>query len=283
MAGRTDRGNRGRTRGPLASVPPAPAPGRMRYSPPPVGRVWDRYLWVGSLRPGAARRASRRIKTVLSMERAIILLSGGIDSAVTLWWAKQQGWDIRPLTFDYFGRPRREHDAVLALTSRIGTGPLRRVDLPFLKEVDDLRKEGFENRRLLDSPEGYIPGRNLIFYGLAGHYAELDAVRYIVGGHNGIDPESFPDASPKFFNFLNSVFHLSLWSYDASPVQILVPLSGKSKDNVIRMGLDMKVPFDVTWSCYWDREVHCGTCVSCRERRDAFAKVGVEDPVAYEA
>src|SRR5207247_2362678 len=125
---------------------------------------------------------------------------------------------------------------------------------PFLKEVDDLRKEGFENRRLLDSPEGYIPGRNLIFYGLAGHYAELDAVRYIVGGHNGIDPESFPDASPKFFNFLNSVFHLSLWSYDASPVQILVPLSGKSKDDVIRMGLDMKVPFDVTWSCYWDRD-----------------------------
>jgi 7-cyano-7-deazaguanine synthase len=217
------------------------------------------------------------------MERAIILLSGGIDSAVTLWWAKQQGWDIRPLTFDYFGRPRREHEAVLALTSRIGTGPLRRVDLPFLKEVDDLRKEGFENRRLLDSPEGYIPGRNLIFYGLAGHYAELDGVRYIVGGHNGIDPESFPDASPKFFNFLNSVFHLSLWSFDASPVQILVPLSGKSKEDVVRMGLDMKVPFDVTWSCYWDRDIHCGTCVSCRERREAFAKVGVEDPVAYEA
>src|SRR5437660_12628122 len=140
---------------------------------------------AGGRTPGVAAH-----KDGPSMERAIILLSGGIDSAVTLWWAKQQGWDIRPLTFDYFGRPRREHDAVLALTSRIGTGPLRRVDLPFLKEVDDLRKEGFENRRLLDSPEGYIPGRNLIFYGLAGHYAELDAVRYIVRGHTGLDPES---------------------------------------------------------------------------------------------
>src|SRR6266581_3979467 len=107
------------------------------------------------------------------MERAIVLLSGGIDSAVTLWWAKARGWD--------------------------------------------LRAQGIDNRLLLDSPEGYIPGRNLIFYALAGYYAELDAVRYIVGGHNGIDPESFPDASPKFFNFLNSVFHLSLWSYDKSP------------------------------------------------------------------
>src|SRR2546422_9686657 len=142
------------------------------------------------------------------MQRAIILLSGGIDSAVTLWWAKQQGWDIRPLPFDYFGRPRREPGAVLALASRIGTGPLRRVDLPFLKEVDDLRKEGFENRRLLDSPEGYISGRNLIFYGLAGPYAELDAVRYIEGGINTIDPESFPDASPKLFNFSIRVFTL---------------------------------------------------------------------------
>lgn len=217
------------------------------------------------------------------MDRAIVLLSGGVDSAVTLSWAKQRGLDIRPLTFDYFGRPVQEHRAIDALTSKAGLGRTRHVDLPFLKEVDDLRKEGFENRVLLDSPEGYIPGRNLIFYGLAGYYAELDGVRYIVGGHNGIDPESFPDSSPKFFNFLNSVFHLSLWSYDKSPVQILVPLSGKSKEDVVRMGLEMKVPFEATWSCYWDREVHCGVCASCRERKEAFRAVGVADPVRYEA
>ena len=66
-------------------------------------------------------------------------------------------------------------------------------------------------------------------------------------------------------------------------MQILVPLSGKSKEEVVRMGLAMGVPFEVTWSCYWDRAVHCGTCASCQERREAFAKVGVEDPVPYEA
>lgn len=216
------------------------------------------------------------------MNRAIVLLSGGVDSAVTLWWAKSNGWEVRPLTFDYFGRPAREQKAIEDLVSRAGAGPIRHVDLPFLKEVDDLRKDGIENRVLLESPEGYIPDRNLIFYALAGYYAELDGTRYIVGGHNGIDPESFPDSSPKFFNFLNSILRLSLWSYEKSPVQILVPLSGKTKEEVVRMGLSMGVPFEVTWSCYWNRDVHCGTCASCRERREAFAAIGVADPVPYE-
>ena len=216
------------------------------------------------------------------MDRAIVLLSGGVDSAVTLWWTKKQGWDVQPLTFDYFGRPRREHTAIEGLVKEAGVRPVRTVGLPFLKEVDDLRSSGLANPVLEDSPEGYIPARNLIFYSLAAYYAELDGTRYLVGGHNGIDPESFPDASPKFFEFLNSMFHLSLWSFDRSPVQVVVPLSGKSKEDVLRMGRDLGVPFGLTWSCYWDRDVHCGTCVSCRERREAFAALGLEDPVPYE-
>jgi 7-cyano-7-deazaguanine synthase len=216
------------------------------------------------------------------MDRAIVLLSGGVDSAVALWWARTQGWDVHPLTFNYFGRPRREQTAIEALVEEAGVQPIRSIDLPFLKEVDDLRSAGLANPILRDSPEGYIPARNLIFYSLAAYYAELDGTRYLVGGHNGTDPESFPDASPKFFDFLNSVLHLSLWSYDQSPVQIVVPLGGKSKADVLRMGQDLGVPFELTWSCYWDRDVHCGRCGSCRERREAFAALGLKDPVSYE-
>lgn len=217
------------------------------------------------------------------MDRAIVLLSGGVDSAVTLWWARKQGWDVRPLTFDYFGRPRREHTAIEALAKKADVAPIRYVDLPFLKEVDDLRPAGLENPVLEGSPEGYIPARNLIFYALAAYYAELDGSRYLVGGHNGIDPESFPDASPTFFASLNRVFRMSLWSYAKTPVEVLVPLSGKSKEDVLRLGRDLGVPFELTWSCYWDRDVPCGTCVSCRERRDAFAAVGMADALAYES
>ena len=62
-----------------------------------------------------------------------------------------------------------------------------------------------------------------------------------------------------------------------------MPLGGKSKEDVLRMGRDLGVPFELTWSCYWDRDTHCGTCVSCRERRDAFTAIGMKDPVPYDA
>jgi 7-cyano-7-deazaguanine synthase len=217
------------------------------------------------------------------MERAIVLLSGGVDSAVTLWWAKDQGWDVQPLTFNYFGRPKREHIATQALVHKADVRPIQSVDLPFLKEVDDLRPSGFDNPALGESPEGYIPARNLIFYSLAAYFAELGGTRYLVGGHNGTDPESFPDASPKFFDHLNRLLAMSLWSHERSPVEVLVPLGGKSKEDVLRMGQKLGVPFELTWSCYWDQDVHCGSCVSCTERREAFAAIHVKDPVPYEA
>lgn len=202
---------------------------------------------------------------------------------MALWWANGQGWEIEPLTFSYFGRPRNEDVAIDALVRRVHARPPRRVDLPFLKEIDDLRRDGLENQALLDSPEGYIPARNLIFYSLAAYFAEVQGTRYLVGGHNGTDPEAFPDASPRFFENLNRVFGMSLWTAGRTPVETLVPLSGMSKADVVRMGLSLGVPFEVTWSCYWDRDRHCGTCASCRERRDAFVAAGAEDPVTYDA
>src|SRR3989442_15804896 len=78
------------------------------------------------------------------MERAIVLLSGGVDSAVALWWAKREGWDIRPLTFGYFGRPKRKNEAVRALRSRAENAPVPHGHLPVLKEVYHSPKEGFE-------------------------------------------------------------------------------------------------------------------------------------------
>ena len=219
---------------------------------------------------------------MVEKEKALVLLSGGIDSAVSLWWARAKGWDVRPLTFHYHRRPPQEIVATRNLLEASGIGSIREVDLPFLREVDDMRAGGLENPTLLESPEGYIPARNMVFYALAAYEAEPIGARWVIGGHNGSDPDSFPDASPKFFNFFNSMYRLGLWSYPSTPMQILLPLSGKSKVDVVRLGLELKVPLGITWSCYWDRDRHCGKCASCIERNAAFRTLGVSDPVEYE-
>ena len=217
------------------------------------------------------------------MEKAVVLLSGGIDSAVSLFWAKSQGLDVRPLTFHYHRRPPQEVVATKALMAAAKLPRLVEMDLPFLREVDDLRGDGLENKALLGSPEGYIPARNMVFYALAAYVAEPLGARWVIGGHNGSDPDSFPDASPEFFRLFNSMYRLGVWSYDRTPAEIILPLSGKSKVEVVRLGLDLGVPFESTWSCYWDHEVQCGTCASCTERREAFKALGVKDPIRYES
>ena len=213
--------------------------------------------------------------------RALILLSGGIDSAVSLWWAKGQGWELLPMTVDYHERPAAETRAVRDLLAAANVPRLLQVPLPFLKEMSDLKEDGLANPLLARAPDAYIPARNLIFYALAGYYAETLGAPLIVGGHNGIDPETFPDSSPDFFAHVNSLYRLGLWSYPAAPVSIKLPLSGKPKEEVVKMGLQLAVPFERTWSCYFDGDRHCGRCPSCVERREAFRRLGVSDPVAY--
>lgn len=209
-------------------------------------------------------------------------MSGGIDSAVCLWWTRSQGWDPLPLTVDYHARPSAETRAIRDLLSLAGVEDLITVPLPFLKEIDDLKKEGLGNPSLTRAPDPYIPARNLIFYSLAGYYAETLGTPLIVGGHNGIDPETFPDSSPDFFVHMTSLYRLGLWSYPVTQVSIKLPLAGKPKEEVVGIGLRLGVPFERTWSCYWDRAKHCGRCASCLERKSAFAGLGIPDPVEYD-
>lgn len=213
----------------------------------------------------------------------MILLSGGIDSAVCLWWSRTQGWDLLPLTVDYYRRPEAEVRAIRDLLQAAGVRDLVRVPLPFLKEVEDLKKDGLANPLLERAPDSYVPARNLIFYALAGYYAETLGSQLVIGGHNGIDPETFPDSAPDFFTHVNSLYRMGLWSYRQSPISIRLPLAGKPKEEVVAMGLRLGVPFDRTWSCYWDGEEHCGTCASCVERRRAFRALRADDPVRYAA
>lgn len=221
----------------------------------------------------------RLVGPAIAEPRALVLLSGGIDSAVALAWSRREGHEIVALTFDYHDRPEPEEGAIAALLSRFGVRRRRVVPMPFLRDVADV--QGAENAALREAPEGYIPARNLAFYALAAHFAEIDGARHVVGGHNAGDGETFPDASEAFFRELNGLLRLALATYRRQPVEILVPLIRRSKPEVIRLGIEMGVRFEETWSCYRGGETHCGTCPGCEERREAFAKAGVEDSTRY--
>lgn len=214
------------------------------------------------------------------MEKSLVLLSGGLDSAVALRWAMGQGWDVRALTFNYHQRPTAELRACRALLADAGLGGLTEIDLPFLREVSDL-EDGIGNAALPAAPRGYVPARNLIFYSLALNRAEILGARYVVGGHNSGDSHVFPDASPRFFAAVNELGRIGLWSWEASPVEVVVPLSGLGKERVLQLGLELGVRFEHTWSCYSDGPAHCGLCESCQERQEAFRNLGLVDPVPY--
>lgn len=214
---------------------------------------------------------------------ALVLTSGGLDSAVALAWAVDEGYDVRALTFDYHLRPDAERRAVDAQLSALDLPDARTVDLPWLREVEDVPDDA-RPAVLDDAPGSYVPARNAIFYAIAVHHAELAGLDAVVGGHNGGDGDDFPDARAAWFADLEDLLNRGLHSVagaDRKGIRIRLPLKDRSKADVVRLGADLGVPFASTWSCAYDGDRHCGTCSSCRERHAAFEEAGVDDPVAY--
>jgi 7-cyano-7-deazaguanine synthase len=204
------------------------------------------------------------------MSRVLVLLSGGIDSAVALAYAKQNYSDVLVVTFDYHLRPFRERLAVYRLL-QVFPASLIEVPVGFLREATD-------TRNFTESvPEGYVPNRNMIFYSIAAHYAEVHSCKVIIGGHIQVDSEAFPDASSKFFEQLSQLINQALI---VRKVQIELPFAKMTKTEVMKKAMEWKVPFEYTWSCYWDGSKPCGKCISCVERAEAFQALALPDPLA---
>lgn len=212
------------------------------------------------------------------MIKAIVLVSGGIDSTVALYWAVKQGWEIAPLTIDYHARPEAEKNAVSAILKAAGVRAPIKIPMDFLKEIEDLGEEGVLRPALAGAPAAYIPARNMIFYSIAAHYAEVLGAEAIVGGHNSEDPQEFPDSSPRFFEGIDRVITMGLWSGKNTPLRIELPLKRKTKAQVIELGMGLGAAIELTWSCHYDLDVPCGACSSCVERAEAFDALGLEDP-----
>jgi 7-cyano-7-deazaguanine synthase len=217
-------------------------------------------------------------------DRALVLLSGGVDSAVALAWALGQRWDVVPIEFDYRGRPCREREASSRIAMAAGVPEPMEIEVPLLERVGATHAEGGRPGDRGDGlPVGYIPHRNLVYYSLALAAAARLRARWIVGGHLGTDGETYADARADYFDALNALVARGTPAALGPPCRIVLPLAAMTKEECLREGARRGVPFALTWSCYLDGPIHCGTCAGCVDRRIGFTNARIADPVPYAA
>lgn len=207
------------------------------------------------------------------MEKALVMLSGGLDSATCLYWAREK-FDVSAITFNYFGRLENEKRATARLAEAAGVRVVG-IDVPFVREAADV-DDGFAGMDLKWS--AYVPARNMMFYSIAAHHAEYLGAKWIVGGHNMHDASFFKDASKSYIEKLNALFRESCLSCDGNPYQIILPLADMDRVQIIELAQKLDVPIEMTWSCHAEGDRHCGRCYSCRQRLEAFGKMGISDP-----
>jgi len=204
----------------------------------------------------------------LIRDSAIVLLSGGLDSAVALWWSKRK-WKTYALTFRYGKLNSNEVRSAKRLARRARTAGHFIVDVGFLKQISELRKRlAGQKLELKRFPATFVPGRNTIFLGIAAHYAEIYNIRHIVTGHIGRDP--FPDSKPAYLRAMNAALSQAAWLRKNHGARIIVPFARSDKEDVVRLGARLNVPFELTWSCHRNGKKPCRTCQGCLDRSSAL-------------
>jgi 7-cyano-7-deazaguanine synthase len=211
------------------------------------------------------------------MKKAIVLLSGGLDSATTLYYALAKGYDVRALVFDYGQRHRKEILAARAV-ARAASVPVEvvKISMPWkgsaLLDAKMRVPVGGVKKGII--PVTYVPGRNIIFLSFAASFAEAVGARVIFIGANALDYSGYPDCRPGFFRAFKKTLDVGLKAgVEHRGVRIETPLLKLSKAGIIRLGLKLGVPYEKTWSCYQGGAKPCGVCDSCRLREKGFKEV----------
>jgi len=221
------------------------------------------------------------------MSKGVVLLSGGMDSAVTAWIAKRECEELSALTFKYGQRHQKEISCALQLGLILGVKRHKVLDLP-LKDIGgssllgegDIPTEGLSK----GIPSTWVPQRNSIFLAFAFGWAEVLGYDTIYIGVNSVDYSGYPDCRPEFISDIEIALNRASkrWVENKKFTSIKAPVMQMRKVEEIRLGMELGVPFADTWSCYVGGEKACGLCDSCRLRLEAFKEVGVKDPVEYE-
>lgn len=213
-------------------------------------------------------------------KRAVVLLSGGIDSATTLYLAKDKGFSPYCLIFDYGQRHSREIESAKRIAKEAGCRYLIcKINLPW-KGSSLLDKKKRIPRRGRGIPSTYVPARNTIFLSFALSFAEAIRAEVIFIGANAIDFSGYPDCRPRFYYAFRKVICCGTKAgVEKREIKIRTPLIWKTKAQIIKLGQSLGVPYELTWSCYRGKKKPCGICDSCRFRAKGFLEADLKDPL----
>lgn len=216
------------------------------------------------------------------MKKAVVLLSGGLDSTTTLFWAKARGYRVEALSVHYGQRHARELSAARRVAKLAGASLHElKVSLPWLKTSSLVDKKKrlpsmkLENIGRGGIPSTYVPGRNTIFLALAASLADAVGAEAIVIGANALDYSGYPDCRPRYLRSFETTARLGT---KVRKLKILAPLLHLTKKEIVLLGRKLNAPLNATWSCYAGGSAACGVCDSCKLRQKGFSAAGFADP-----
>jgi len=226
------------------------------------------------------------------MARAVVLLSGGLDSATTLAWAKSHGYEPYALSIDYGQRHRIELERADAVAKQLGAVEHRTVRMDLraiggsaLTADIDVPKDRTDEAMGRGVPITYVPARNTILLGLALGYAETVQAFDLFLGANVLDYSGYPDCRPEFLSAFEKLAKLATQAaIEGGTFRIHAPLLQMTKAEIIRLGVELGVDYGITLSCYDpdERGDACGHCDSCQLRKKGFVEAGIPDPTKYQ-
>ena len=223
------------------------------------------------------------------MSKAVVLLSGGLDSTTTLAKAIADGNEVTALSFDYGQRHSKELVSASNVANHYGVKHvIVKIDLSMFRSAltdsnIDVPENRDESQMGSDIPVTYVPSRNIIMMSVAAGLCEsIDAEKIYIGA-NVIDYSGYPDCRPEFFYAFQKMLEVGTKSgVEGHTIKIETPILSLSKAEIVKLGKELEAPLHLTWSCYEGGEKACGKCDSCQLRLKGFEEAGYEDEIEYE-
>ncbi len=221
-----------------------------------------------------------------NIKKAVCVMSGGMDSTLSAYMMQEQGYEIIAVHFNYDQRTQtKELECFENICKSLHVKQKYVLDLDFFKQLGasaltdksiEVPTEGIEE----GVPVTYVPFRNGIFLSMAAAVAEKEGAQVISIGVVEEDSSGYPDCRENYIEAMQNAINLG--TKDETNIEIKMPLVHLKKSQIVQEALHLKVPLELTWSCYKNENEACGVCDSCRLRLNGFALAGVQDPITYE-